>query len=244
MTEAILVAMLAFLLGGILKGAIGAGTPVIVIPLMSIYFDVPFAVAVFALPALVSNLWQGWSFRRHLSDRSFVLRLVVAAGIGALLGTLLLAALPSHWLSITVGLLALFYVGFRMAKPDWALNYAFARSLAVPAGLLAGILQGAAGISAPISVTYLHAMQLPRERFIPTISALFAAMALIQLPSLIGVGIMSWQILWLSLLACVPLFLGMPIGAALVRRFGAKAFDRTIMVLLLVIAVMLIAESV
>ena len=27
MTEAILVAMLAFLLGGVLKGAIGAGTP-------------------------------------------------------------------------------------------------------------------------------------------------------------------------------------------------------------------------
>ena len=55
MTEAILVAMLAFLLGGVLKGAIGAGTPVIVIPIMSIYFDVPFAVAVFALPALVSS---------------------------------------------------------------------------------------------------------------------------------------------------------------------------------------------
>ena len=29
MTEAILVAMLAFLLGGVLKGAIGAGTPVV-----------------------------------------------------------------------------------------------------------------------------------------------------------------------------------------------------------------------
>ena len=54
---------------------------------------------------------------------------------------------------------------------------------------------------------------------------------------------MSWQILWISLLACVPLFLGMPIGAALVRRVGAKAFDRAIMVLLLVIAVMLLVET-
>ena len=243
MTEAILVAMLAFLLGGVLKGAIGAGTPVIVIPIMSIYFDVPFAVAVFALPALVSNLWLGWSYRHNLSDRGFLLRLVVAAGIGALLGTLLLAALPSRWLSIVVALLSLFYVGFRMAKPDWSLNYGIARSLAAPAGFLAGILQGAAGISAPISVTYLHAIHLPRERFIPTISAMFATMALVQLPSLFGVGLMSWQILWISLLACVPLFLGMPIGAALVRRVGAKAFDRAIMVLLLVIAVMLLVET-
>jgi len=244
MTEAILVAMLAFLLGGVLKGAIGAGTPVVVIPIMSIYVDVPFAVAVFALPALVSNIWQGWRYRHHIRDRGFVWRLVLAAGIGALLGTLVLAALPAQWLSIAVALLALFYVGFRMMKPDWALNYGIARSLAVPAGLLAGILQGAAGISAPVSVTYLHAIQLPRERFIPTISAMFGAMALVQLPALIGVGIMSWQILGISLLACVPLFLGMPIGAALVRRLGATAFDRAIMVLLLVIAVMLIAEAV
>lgn len=244
MTEAILVAMLAFLLGGVLKGAIGAGTPVVVIPIMSIYFDVPFAVAVFALPALVSNLWQGWSYRHNLRDRGFILRLVIGAGTGALLGTLLLAALPSEWLSIAVALLALFYVGFRLLKPDWQLNYQIGRSLAAPAGFLAGILQGAAGISAPISVTYLHALHLPRERFIPTISAMFAAMSVVQLPSLIGVGIMSWHILWLSLLACVPLFLGMPIGAALVKRVGAQAFDRAIMVLLFVIAVMLIAESV
>ncbi len=242
MTEPVLAAMLAFLLGGVLKGAIGAGTPVVVIPIMSIYFDVPFAVAVFALPALVSNLWQGWSYRHHLRDRGFVLRLVAAAAAGALLGTLLLAALPSRWLSVAVALLALFYVGFRLVKPDWSLNARIARALAAPAGFLAGILQGAAGISAPVSVTYLHAMHLPRERFIPTISALFATMALVQLPSLAGVGILNGTILWIGLLACGPLFLGMPIGAALVRRVGARAFDRAIMVLLLVIAVMLLAE--
>ncbi|TKW65590.1 MAG: sulfite exporter TauE/SafE family protein [Paracoccus denitrificans] len=244
MIEAALVAMLAFLMGGILKGAIGAGTPVVVIPIMSIYFDVPYAVAVFALPALASNIWQGWQYRHNLADKGFVLRLAGGAAIGAFLGTLLLAALPSEFLSITVALLALFYVAFRLMKPDWSLNYGVARAIAAPAGFTAGILQGAAGISAPVSVTYLHALHLPRERFIPTISAMFSAMSIVQLPALAGVGLMSWNTLLLSAFACIPLFAGMPIGAALVRRLGAKAFDRMIMVLLLVIAVMLIAESI
>lgn len=243
MTEALLVAMLAFLLGGILKGAIGAGTPVVVIPILSIYVDVPYAVAVFALPALASNIWQGWRFRHNIADRGFVLRLAGGAAFGAFLGTLLLAALPSQFLSVTVALLALFYVGFRLMKPDWSLNYGIARALAGPAGLLAGILQGAAGISAPVSVTYLHAIHLPRERFIPTISAMFAAMAVVQLPVLAGVGLMGRDILLISILACIPLFAGMPIGAALVRRVGAKAFDRLIMLLLCVIAVTLIAKA-
>lgn len=244
MVEALLVTMVAFLLGGILKGAIGAGTPVVVIPIMSIYFDVPYAVAAFALPALASNIWQGWQYRRNISDTGFVLRLAGAAAAGAFVGTLLLAALPAETLSIIVALLALFYVAFRMMKPDWALNYCLARAVAAPAGFTAGILQGAAGISAPISVTYLHAIHMPRERFIATISALFASIAIVQLPALASVGIMSWEIFMISIVACIPLFMGMPIGAALVKRTGTRAFDRTIMALLFVIAIMLIAESV
>lgn len=243
MFAAMVVTMIAFLLGGILKGAIGAGTPVIVIPIVSYYFGVPYAVAVFALPALASNIWQGWQYRHNLRDPGFIWRLVIAAGIGALLGTLLLAALPSRWLSIIVACLALFYVGFRLMKPDWRLDYALARTLAVPAGFIAGILQGAAGISAPVSVTYLHAIHLPRERFIPTISAMFAAMSIVQLPSLIGVGIMTWQTFLISIVACIPLFAGMPLGAAMVKRVGAQLFDRLIMALLLAIAIMLLAES-
>lgn len=238
--EWLAIAMIAFLLGGILKGAIGAGTPVIIIPIVSMHFGVPYAVALFVFPALMSNLWQGWQYRRELRDRGFVWRLVAGAGAGTFLGTLLLAALPGELLSLIVGLLALFYVGFRLLKPGWTLNYALARAIAVPAGFLAGILQGAAGISAPISVTYLHAIHLPRERFIPTISAMFTAMTVVQLPSLIGVGIMTWQIFAVSILACIPLFAGMPLGATLVRRVGAKLFDRLIMVLLLVIAFRLI----
>ncbi|WBU56665.1 sulfite exporter TauE/SafE family protein [Paracoccus sediminicola] len=240
MIESLAVAMIAFLMGGILKGAIGAGTPVIVVPITSIYFGVHHAVALFVLPALASNIWQAWQYRQNIEDRGFVWRLVISGAVGAFFGTLLLAALPADLLSIVVGSLALFYVGFRLLKPDWSLRYGLARMLAAPAGLAAGLLQGAAGISAPISVTFLHAVRLPRERFIPTISAMFTAMTAVQFPSLIGVGLMSWQILAISVIACIPLFAGMPLGAVLVRRVGVRLFDRLIMALLFVIALRLI----
>ncbi|MDO5604748.1 MAG: sulfite exporter TauE/SafE family protein [Paracoccus sp. (in: a-proteobacteria)] len=244
MIEGILVAVMAFGLGGVLKGAIGAGTPVVVIPLMSIYFGVPVAVATFAFPALASNLWQIWQYRAALADRGFVLRLSVAAALGAFVGTVLLATLPSEWLSVTVGLLALCYVAFRMMKPEWALSYAIARPLAAPAGFVAGVLQGAAGISAPVSVTYLHAVRLGRERFIATISTMFASMSVVQVPALFGMKVMDGQIFALSVLCCIPLFAAMPLGVMLVRRVGAQLFDRLIMAMLLVIAVRLILGAI
>ncbi|MFV0301898.1 MAG: sulfite exporter TauE/SafE family protein [Paracoccus sp. (in: a-proteobacteria)] len=243
MIEGLIVAMVAFGLGGILKGAIGAGTPVVVIPLMSIYFGVPYAVSVFALPALLSNIWQGWRFRHAILDRGFVLRLALGAACGALIGTILLASLPSDFLSIGVGLLALIYIGFRLAKPDWQLDHALARRMVLPVGLLSGILQGAAGISAPVSMTFLHALRLARPQFIGTISVLFSAMALVQLPTLGTLGVLNGERLLISLLACLPLFLGMPVGAWLVRLVPPQVFDRLIMLMLFVIAVGLIAES-
>jgi uncharacterized protein len=169
MIEGLLVAMIAFALGGILKGAIGAGTPVVVIPLMSIYFDVPFAVSVFAFPALASNIWQDWQFRDALLDPGFAIQLALGAAAGALIGTFLLASLPSDTLSIVVGVLAQLYVVFRLAKPDWRLDYEVARRIVVPAGVLSGLLQGAAGISAPVSMTFLHALHMTRSQFIATI---------------------------------------------------------------------------
>ncbi|AUH32643.1 sulfite exporter TauE/SafE family protein [Paracoccus tegillarcae] len=243
MVEGLMVAMIAFALGGILKGAIGAGTPVIVIPLMSIYFDVPYAVSVFVLPALLSNIWQGWQYRHALLDRGFVIRLAIGAAIGALIGSILLASLPSDFLSITVGVLALCYIGFRLAKPDWQLDYGLASRIVLPVGVMAGILQGAAGISAPVSMTFLHALKLSRPQFIATISVLFSSMAMVQLPTLTSLGVLDGQRFLISMAACIPLFLGMPVGAWLVRHVQPKVFDRLIMILLFVIAVGLILES-
>lgn len=240
MIEGLLVAMIAFALGGILKGAIGAGTPVVVIPLMSIYFDVPFAVSVFALPALASNIWQGWQYREALLDRGFVVRLALGASAGALVGTVLLASLPSDVLSVIVGLLALGYLGFRLAKPDWRLAFGPARKMAVPAGVLSGLLQGAAGISAPVSMTFLHALHLSRPQFIATISVLFSAMSIVQIPTLWQLGVLDGQRFMISVLACAPLFLGMPVGAWLTRHIRPALFDRLIMLMLFVIALRLI----
>ncbi len=243
MFEGLLVAAGSYALGGVLKGAIGAGTPIVVIPLMSIYFDVPFAVSVFALPALVSNVWQGWQYRDSLLARDFVVRLAIGAGAGALIGTLLLVSLPAALLSVIVGVLALSYIGFRVAKPHWQLPYAVARRIVLPVGVLAGILQGAAGISAPVSVTFLHALKLSRLQFIATISVLFSAMAVVQLVTLGALGVLDGQRLLISVLACVPLFAGMPVGAWLVRHVGPALFDRLIMLLLLVIALRLIFDA-
>lgn len=243
MEEGLIAAFLAFALGGVLKGAIGAGTPVVAIPIMALYYDVPFAVSVFVLPAFLSNLWQIWRFRSDLLPIRFVAQLGVAAGTGALVGSVMLANLPSDALTLTVACLALAYVGFRLTRPDWQLAYANAYRIVLPVGLVSGILQGAAGISAPVSVTFLNAMKLNRTAFIGTASTFFLSMSLVQIPALVSLGVLTMDRFVISIAACVPLFGAMPVGGWLARFIDRETFDRIVLALLTVIALRLIWEA-
>ena len=240
MEEGLVMAMVAFALGGLLKGAIGAGTPVIAVPIMSLYYGVPFAVAVFALPAFLSNLWQVWRFRADLLPRRFVLRMMGGAMIGAAIGTVMLARLSSDLLMGIVAAMTLAYVGFRLARPGWSLRYSIAERAVGPVAFASGILQGAAGISAPLSLTFVSALGLARPAFIATISAFFWAMSAVQLPAQWAVGILTPERIGVSLLACIPLFGAMPVGGWLARYIPHVVFDRLVMTLLVVIALRLI----
>jgi uncharacterized protein len=236
--------LIAFALGGILKGATGAGAPVIAVPLMTLFFGAPFAVAVFSIPNLVTNIWQGWVYRDHVVKGPLMLRFAVAGALGAGIGSFMLAWLPTEALTLTVALSVLAYVGFRAARPGWTLALPRAERLAAPLGLLGGILQGAAGLSAPVSLSFLNAIRLERGQFIVTISVFFFGMALVQIPLLTGLGILTPERFLLSCLALIPLMAAMPLGAWLARRISASAFDRVILVLLVLLSLRLIWQAV
>lgn len=101
-------------------------------------------------------------------------------------------------------------------------------------------MQGAGGLSAPVSVTFLNAMKLERSEFIATIAVFFLTMSFVQIPALAALGILTPERAAMSLLATIPLFGAMPIGAWLARRISRETFDRVILALLAVIALRLL----
>lgn len=242
-TSDILLALIGLGLGGILKGATGAGSPVVGVPVLTIIFNVPMAVAIFTIPNLLTNLWQGWQFHGHQISRRFTLVYAGAGAVGAGIGSVLLAFLPGEALMGVVAGVVLLYIAFRLLRPGWNLARPVADKLCAPVGLIGGMMQGAGGISAPVSVTFLNAMRLERGQFIATISVFFCAMSLVQIPALVGLGILTPQIAALSAAALIPLLGGMPIGAWLARRISKEAFDKLILALLGVIALKLIYDA-
>lgn len=236
-------AAIALALGGILKGATGAGAPVIAVPVIAVLYNVPLAIVIFAVPNLLSNIWQSWTYRAHLLPPRFILLFAGSGALGVIVGTVILASVSPDLLLLMVAAAVFAYVGFRIARPGWTLDRLLAGRLAAGAGFVGGILQGAAGISAPVSITFLNAMRLERPQFVATISVFFLAMTLPQIPLLVWFGFMTTERFLWSCLALVPLLGFMPVGAWLGRRLSKQIFDRIILGLLFLIGLKLVWDA-
>lgn len=239
----LILVFLAFAFGGLLKGATGAGAPILAVPLMVMLRDIQFAVAVFVLPNVLPNLWQFWQTRDARPEPVFLWRFAAGGGIGALLGTVALAGWDPDLLTAILAAILAAYILFRLARPNWVLSFASARRIVLPVSIAAGALQGAAGLSAPVSMTYLNAIRLERRQFMATISLFFAALGLFQLPLQLHFGIMTGERFLYSALSLVPLFLFMPVGGWVGRRMSPRAFDRVILVVLAILALKLGTDS-
>lgn len=236
----VLVIGLCLGIGGILKGATGVGAPLVAVPALAALFDVQFAVAVMLVPNLVTNLWQAWRFRAHMPTDGFARVFALSGAAGVVLGTVMLAYLPQQFLSLLVAISVFGYVLFRIGRAEWTLPPPLAARLNVPLGLLAGVLQGASGISAPISLSFLNAVGLERPVFIVTVSVFFSTMTAAQIPFAAWFGILTPERLLVSAAAILPIVLMMPVGALLARRFSKRGFDRLVLGLLLALSIRLL----
>lgn len=235
---------LAILAGGLVKGATGMGAPLIAVPVMASIYNVPTAIAVMTVPLVVSNLWQIWQYRGAREGREALWWLLAGCLPGVVAGTFLLGLLDEAWLSLMLAALVLVYLALRWLKADFVIPPARARNLSLPVGLFTGILQGAAGMTSAIGVTFIHAQRLPRQAYVFAVSVMFTALSATQLLSLSAIGLMSWHLAFLSAAALIPIMLGVWLGQKLSDRVSQRTFDRLTEAVLLLVAIGLIVSGV
>ncbi len=224
--------LVAFSLGGILKGATGAGAPIITIPVIAAFYDVRIAVIIMVIPNLLTNIGQLYQFRKTILPKFFTLSFAIGGGVGAFLGTILLANLSIKILTLSVAFIVIVYIFLKIMVPSWKLTYKKAKKLVFLMGSFGGILQGTAGLSAPISITFLNSMKLERNQFIPTISVYFGVMSIFQMPTLYYYNFLNLEIILISCISTLVLLLFMPLGSWIAKSVSKESFDKITLILL------------
>ncbi len=228
----------AFVFGGLCKGISGVGVPIVAVPVIASVTDITLAIILIAIPSVVPNFYQVWRFKTSWT-RSFSLgTLCLASIIGSGIGVLILLKVDPEILSKILGLVVISYCAIQRWQ---ALNLSdrMARILAAPTGFLAGLAGGTTGVSAPVVMMYMSAIDLVRGSFIFGISVYFIAMGGGQFMWLSLAGLMTWKLAFASALTLIPLALGMGLGQRIGEHVSHSQFEIIIQLILLVLGLKL-----
>lgn len=229
----ILLVFAAISAGALLKSITGMGLPIVAIPIISLALGVDDAVAVIAVPNLLSNVAMSWRERDAYPETR---DLPVLAGFGvvaAVLGTLFLVSVSEKPVVALLGVVVGAYAVVKVLSPDRSIGPASSRRWAPVVGTVAGFLQGAIGISGPVVATWIHAYRLDRRPMILSMTLLFMVTGATQAIVFAVSG--NFADVWLAaLLACIPVLALLPVGERLRGRLSSEGFDRAILATLVV----------
>ena len=188
------IVLVAVVIGAIAKAVTGMGLPLIVIPIASLFIDVNDAIVVIAFPNLLANAYLAGRERTSYNETRDLPTLAIAGVIGAVAGTLLLVNIPERPLVIAVIVAIVGYVVLFFAHPELRIGPERSKRFAPAVGGIAGVFQGAVGISGPIVGSWIHSYRLPRGAHIFSVTSLFFITGLAQLIVLIATGELSGRV--------------------------------------------------
>ncbi len=241
---ALLASSAALFVGGLSKGALGIGLPLLSIPILSLFMSVPQAMVLLTMPILVTNAWQavqGGNLPRVLRQ-FWPMGVALVVGIG--LGTQILVLLSERVLYVIIGLLVLTQPALRYTWPDFRVPEATSRRTGPVVTFISGLVGGTTGLFGPLVVAYLAMLRLDKDLFTASVSLLFAAGGVALALFLAQVGVMRGPQLLMSALALVPASLGILAGQCVRSRISQEQFDKALPAVLVVVGMSMLWKAV
>ncbi len=242
-TEILLILILPFLLGGIVKGVIGTGLPTIALALLTATIGIREGMAIILLPSILTNIQQGL-FGGHLKEvfnRSWTF--LLATFLAIWLGATMLASFNVSTISGLLGVILLFYAAFgiwakRLPHPGKSEIW-----LNPILGFINGILTGMTGSSVIPGVLYLQSLELGRDRLVQTMGLLFLTSTTTLAFALQKNQLLTLELLQLSAMAFIPSYIGMIIGIQVRKRISEQVFKRLFFIFMLLLGLYIVIRS-
>jgi hypothetical protein len=235
--------VLVLVIAGAAKGLIGVGMPIVAVPLVSHFIELPAAVALLSLPLVLSNLGQALEGGDTLPALKRLMPVLAGFAVGIFLGVGILLSLEAAWLKPLVGAALLIAVLAAGLKPHLTISPTTEKIVGPIAGLLGGVFGGIAALPGPIVFLYLLTTAHGKSNFVKSASLYLVC-------SSAGLALVLSRFAHLSLLdaatsalAVIPVFIGMAFGARLRPYVPSRVFRILVLAVVVASAVDLLTAS-
>jgi uncharacterized protein len=239
-----LLAILAVLFIGISKAGFGGALGMLSTPLCVLVFGPRDGIGIL-LPLLCAGdafslypYWRKWEWKN-------LMYLLPGVVFGVVIGVQLIGRFSARELNLVIGILAVSFVLFQLAKEFvFRAEGVFAPNhvVGLPFGIGAGITSTFAHGAGPVVTMFLVPQRMPREMFVGTSVLIFTWVNWIKLPFFLGTGLITGQTIRFSLLFLPLIPLGVWLGVWMNRRFSEGSFLWVIYVLTFLAGLQLILD--
>lgn len=230
----ILIALLTAL-ASIIGTFSGFGISTIMIPVIVLFYPLPFALLFVAVIHLFGDFWKVIFFKKGANWR-IILLFGIPGIVFSYLGASLSLDVPDIILKRLLGVFLLIYVFYLLRKPAWKVPANDRTSIA--GGTLSGFFAGIFGVGGAIRSAFLAAFNLQKEIYIFTSGMIALFIDVTRISRYFAGGTRLPREMAVLLILLVPLSLaGAYIAKRIINKVPQKFFRNIIAVLLGLIAV-------
>lgn len=239
----VIIIILAVLAGGLIKGTIGFGMPMVALPLIAFIIPATTAMILLCAPILLTNFLQ-MKIKEGISSYRF-LPMIICLIIGLIIGARLILEINLNTITQIIAVSIIFAalvncIGFKIEN----INKSKERIITSIIGFGSGILGGLSTFYGPPMLAYLVAADLPKEKFVRTVSTIYFIGSFPLYGSLIYYGFATKLDLMMSLFLIIPAFISQQIGAKIRNKINQKQFRICILVTLIILGISLFIKTI
>ncbi len=238
----IVLAALALLVAGVVKGITGIGYSTTALPLLALSVGLKTGMPLVLLPSIAGNLlvMRNAGGFGEMARRFWPLYAALLPGLA--LGLWVLPQIDDLKAAGLLGGVLATYATFMLVRGPWMMPEPMARFAKAPAGFLSGLFNGMTGSQVMPLVPYLLSVPLSPSQFVQASNISFTLSSLVMLVGLAWVGLLGWTELALTVAGIAPALLGVAIGNAIQKRLAAETLRRLVLVALLAMGLALVVK--
>jgi len=224
----------AFLVGGVVKGAVGFALPLVLLAIMTLGLPVGEILGIIVIPMFLANVWLALEGRQWRWAVGQFWPEMLLLGTGVVVGANLLVTLDQAMVYLLLGGAVMVFATLSIVAPNVRLDSRHRHRVGVPVGLLAGFLGGLTAVFGPPLALYLVALDLGKARYIAAMGAIWLTGSSFQVLAFSSVRLVTPSSALVALVALLPLYAGLRLGRVVRNRVDERVFRRIVAVALLI----------
>ena len=238
-----LVAFVAFIFAGFVKGVLGFGFPVIALVVLTLAIGLFDALAIIVIPTLATNLLQALSggYLREIFRRMGLYFL--AAMICILASSFFIATVNVNLLTGLLGLVLCIFSLTRLFDVHISVRARHEPVLSVILGAINGALTGFTGSFMVPSILYMQALGFERDMLVQAMGVFFGLSTLMLAVSLGRNDLISTDQALMSVVALLPSFIGVFAGRWVRQQVNEEYFQRIFLAAILLLGAYIVVRS-